>query len=344
MKKLFIHHGLFRLLSPLFSGTLVYLLILLINNNIGQVQESFLGQELYVCIGLAYVIQEYARLSLLAFDRLGKSVSFLTHLLLQVVTSIGVCVLLVSLSMYFYFNYVLGYTPNFRELLIFNSLFALITLIYVILYRSHQFLYMINTERINREVEAKKGIEADFAMFKKGINPRLLFESLEAILVIMKSAPEEAESLSDHFSAVYRYLLSKRVNELVPVSEEIDILQDHIKLFNHLPYRKVELQLDDLKDSWTVPGSFLMLSEKIIRSTIPSENKRLKLSIDDKEDRIEFHYETEEVLNGGLDKSSLKDINKSYSFYSDRDIQLSEGVSYKTIKLPKLKLNESSHT
>jgi len=43
MRKLFIHHPLFRLLSPLFSGILVYLLLLLINNNIGQLQEAFLS-------------------------------------------------------------------------------------------------------------------------------------------------------------------------------------------------------------------------------------------------------------------------------------------------------------
>jgi len=58
MKKLFIHHPLFRLLSPLFSGLVVYILLLLINNDIDQLYEEFLTQELYVCIALTFLIQE----------------------------------------------------------------------------------------------------------------------------------------------------------------------------------------------------------------------------------------------------------------------------------------------
>ncbi|MEO1629027.1 MAG: histidine kinase, partial [Bacteroidota bacterium] len=61
MKTLFVHHPLFRLLGPTFSGVIVYVLILLINNNVDQLQEEFLGQELYVCIGLSYLIQELSR-------------------------------------------------------------------------------------------------------------------------------------------------------------------------------------------------------------------------------------------------------------------------------------------
>ena len=67
MNKLFIHNPLFRIISPLCSGILIYLLILLINNNVSQLKETFLGQELYVCIGLTYLIQEYSRLSLFFF-------------------------------------------------------------------------------------------------------------------------------------------------------------------------------------------------------------------------------------------------------------------------------------
>ena len=68
MKKLFIHKPLFRLLSPIFNGFVSYLLILLINNNIAQLQEEFLRQELFVCIALSYVIQEFSRLLLQLFE------------------------------------------------------------------------------------------------------------------------------------------------------------------------------------------------------------------------------------------------------------------------------------
>ena len=59
MKKLFIHQPLFRLLSPIISGVIIYLLVLLLNNNVEQIQEQFFNEELYFCIALSYLIKNF---------------------------------------------------------------------------------------------------------------------------------------------------------------------------------------------------------------------------------------------------------------------------------------------
>lgn len=338
MKKLFVHHPLFRLLSPLFSGVLVYMLILLINNNIGQLQEAFLGQELYVCIGLAYLIQEYARFSLLWFAKVSRPKFFLWKLVLQLLSSVLIGIGLVSGAMYLYFNYVLGYTPNGRELLIFNSIFSLISLIYLILYLSHQFLYKINMERISKEINAKEDVEANFLKFKKGINPELLFESLEAILVLMKKDPDTAEELSDHFSNVYRYVLSKKNRELVPFYEELEMLKELLQLFAHLPYRKVNLGSVVIPDSSVVPGSILAIVERIIRSTIPAKDIQLSLNILEEDESILVRYQSEEILRGNFATELLEDIARNYKFYSDKPVRVIIENTDKIIELPKLKI------
>ena len=344
MKKLFVHHPLFRLLSPLFSGTLVYLLILLINNNIGQLEEAFLGQELYVCIGLAYLIQEYARLSLLWFARSAWPKTFFLKLLVQLISTIAIGVVLVTSAMYLYFYHVLGYSPNGRELFIFNSIFSLITLFYLVLYLSHEFLYKVNTDRITKEIEAKDEIEADFLQFKKGVNPELLFESLEALLVLMKKNPEDAEQLSDHFSSVYRYMLAKKSRELVPLSEELEILEESLRLFTYLPLRKVLLKKEGTFDSWVVPGSLLTIVERIARSTIPTSDTDLAIAIMERNETILLEYIPEEVLRGSFLTKDLGDIARNYRFYTDRTIQVTEKHPHKIVEIPKLSLDESSHS
>ena len=344
MKKLFVHHPLFRLLSPLFSGTLVYLLILLINNNIGQLEEAFLGQELYVCIALAYLIQEYARFSLLWFARSSWPKAFWLKLMVQLLISILIAIVLVTSAMYLYFNNILGYTPNYRELFIFNSIFSLITLIYLILYLSHQFLYKVNTDRLDKEITAKEEIEADFLRFKKGINPELLFESLEALLVLMKKDSAQAERLCDHFSSVYRYVLAKKNRELVPLREELEMLDEMILLFSHLPYKRIAIRREGVADTLVVPGSILTLVERIIRSTIPSEHSKLKLEIVDSDDGIVFRYRPEEVLRGTFNSEQLSDIARHYRFYTKKAVTIDLKNGFKEIELPKLSLDESSHS
>ncbi|MEM8506641.1 MAG: histidine kinase [Bacteroidota bacterium] len=342
-QRLFVHHPMFRLISPLFGGTLVYLLILLINNSIAVLQETFLSQELYVCIGLAYITQEGSRLSLLLFQSLDRPKSFLLKMVLQLISSIVLTIVLVSIAMYFYFRYILLYTPNSRELFVFNSIFGFITLLYVVIALGHYFLNRRNTEKIAQEVAAKQAVETNFIAFKQGINPDLLFESLEAMLVVMKSDPWKAEILADNFSTIYRYILSKKNREVVPLQEELPILEALVALFNQLPYRKVILEIVGGKAAWVVPTSLLLLVERIIRTTIAVENRPLTITIAETPEDITVHYLPEERLQRKLDLDSLADLIRSYRFYSATPIRILENENRtKTIQLPKLNYHESS--
>lgn len=341
MKKLFVHHPLFRLLSPLFCGTLVYLLILLVNNTIGQVQEAFLGEELYVCIGLAYLIQEYARLSLVLFERLKSPKAYFLRLGVQVCSTLIVGVILVTLAMFTYFKLALAYTPNTRELLIFNSIFSVITLIYVVLYVSHGFLYKVNTARIAHEMEEKQRLEDDFHELKRGVNPELLFESLECLLVIMRDDAAKAEQVCDHFSTVYRYILARKNRELVHFAEEVEVLRELVQLLSYLPYRTIELPHVEAIETWVVPGSLLTIVEGIMRSSIPTAQP-LRLEISDTPEILRLRYRAEEVLRKPLTTETLVDIARTYRFYSIRPLSVIDDRPYKLIEIPKLNLDERS--
>ncbi len=62
MKKIFINNAFFRILFPIVYGIIVYLLILLINNSIDTLNETFLTQEVYISIVLTYLVMESNRL------------------------------------------------------------------------------------------------------------------------------------------------------------------------------------------------------------------------------------------------------------------------------------------
>ncbi|MEM9362100.1 MAG: histidine kinase [Bacteroidota bacterium] len=336
MNKLFVHHPLFRLLGPLFSGTLVYLLILLINNTIQDLGATFFTQELYVCIGLAYLIQEASRFVIVLFNRLKKPKSFLLKSIAHLVTTLLLSIILVTSSMYAYFTAILSYTPNYNELLIFNSIFSTIAVFYVLLYISNQFLFRVNMEKLEREELARIKMEEDFAIFKRDINPELLLESLEAILVLMKKDAEAAESLTEDFASVYRYILSSKKKEVIKVEEELFTLKDFVEVLNQLPFRKIKLGKSDLKDIWIVPGSLLYICENILRLSIPSEFDSILLELLEDEVSIILKYKHQEKIDKSFDISNLEFVSKSYSHYTSKPIEVFQNDDVKTIKIPKL--------
>lgn len=336
MKRLFIHYPLFRLLSPLFSGIMAYVLILLINNNVEQLEEYFLGEELYFCIGLAYVTQEFSRLSLVLFEKWKTPWSEWKQLIVQLLSSILLTILLVSGCIYSYYHYMLGFDPSFSELVVFNSIFSGVTAIYISLYLSHQMLYRINTRKLENELKIKEGIEADFRQFKQGINPQLLFESFEALIVLMHKDPESAEFFMDHLSRVYRYILSGKGRELVPIKEELNALSDLIALFSYLPYRNIFIEKETDLKTWVIPGSLLFLAEQIIRSTIRSTEIAVNLKIYEEENSLCLSYQMHEKITQSLQQEQIQQIKESYAVYSDYPVIIQEKNNIKTIEIPQL--------
>lgn len=344
MKKLFIHHPVFRLFSPLFGGSLVYLLILLSYNDVEQINEQFLTQELYFCIGLSYLIQEFSRLALILFARITRITSQLLKWSIQVVITIALTLLIVSVLVHLYYKYMLGYTPNFSELLSFNVIFSVISLMYISLYLSHQFLYQINTSKINIELERKNEIQEDYRQYIRGINPELLFEGLEALIVQMKLAQKEPASadpdeLLDVLSMVYRYLLSNRSKELIRIEEEIEALVNLTGLFDYLLYSKVKLEVTVQPSEKIVPGTLFYLVQELVKVTIHSPLLEQEMILHE----TDKHLILETLKNDKVNKEFMPDVpemlNRSYLFYANENIAIKETDTTRSVLIPKITIN-----
>ena len=228
MNKLFIHTAVFRFLSPFFSGIVAYSLLLMINNRLGELQEQFLGEELYVCIGLSFIVHEFSRFLLWLFSYIPRFfrtlLMLLVHLSISGLLTATVLILLITL----YYEHILGFTPLREELQTFVSIYCNIPVAYIFLDLSHQYLHKINTQQLNNELLIKENIEEDFRQFKREINPNLLFESFEVLLLLIKEDKDLVDGFIDHLATIYRYILTSKKVQLVAVNEELEIVDEFI--------------------------------------------------------------------------------------------------------------------
>jgi hypothetical protein len=338
MKKLFIHQSLFRLLSPLFCGVIVYLLVLLLNNNIEQIQQEFFNQELYFCIGLCYLIQEFSRILLLLFKKFITVKLSISTFLLQVVISMVLCVAFSTVSIELYFKYILGFSITSEEIYVFNSIFCTITFIYILLNISHQYLFKINTDRLQQEELIKQNIEEDFKQFKKGINPNLLFESFETLLVLIKNNKEKTDDFIDHLAAIYRYILSGQEKQLVTFLEEITIVNELIQLLNYLPYRNISIQNNCKNTFLVVPGSLLFIVEQIVRTNIISVTNGIEILLNETTNNLEISYHKNDKITEVFNYDKINETAKTYSIYSTQNITILEEEITRKIIIPKLNI------
>src|SRR5687767_5863736 len=218
MKRYFYHSAIFRLVAPAIYGLILYLLILLINNNINQVNEIFITEELYVCVILTYLSFEVIRSVILLVNRIVKGRSPALAISVQLVMTLVISVGLVLLCLIAYFKYVVGFSISGTQLMIFSLVFIITALLYNVLYFSNYYLNKENTLKINAEKQQRTVLEMEMMEYKNDINPDLLYESLENLIGLMYRDVEKAEDYIDCLGSAYRYVLTNRQNELVTVA------------------------------------------------------------------------------------------------------------------------------
>lgn len=322
---------------------LIYLLILLINNNVGQLKDLFSSEELYVCIALTFISLEVARIALITGEKFLGDDAFTTRsIMFQIlaVTFIAVAVTTICISLYY--SNVIGFAIGKSELMIFAVLYAILTLLYNIIYLSNRYLNKENTLKLNIEKQQKELLDAEISNFRNDINPDLLYDSLENLISLMYRDVEKAEDYIDCLASCYRYILTHRTDEVVTIKEEIAAGRNMIKLLNEKYHQKISLDihLEDI-DGVLIPGSLPLIFETIVRNSIISgvENFIIRVFYEDDYINIQSHL-NDKLIPHPASEFAFTKLQKSYTRFTDQPLIRVKAYQDNFIKLPVIKFIE----
>lgn len=344
MKRYFIHNPLFRIVAPPVYGILIYCLILLIHNNVVQIKDLFVSQEVYVCIGLTYITFEFIRLQIVLINRFLKQKSESFRIPFQLIGTSVLAVVLVVICLKLYFTNVIGFSISGTQLRLFIVIFSVTALLYNVLYFSNFYLQKENTLKLTAEKQQRDVLELEMMEFKNDINPDLLYESLENLIGLMYRDVEQAEDYIDSLASAYRYVLTNRQQELVPIRTEIDAAKTLIKLLNEKYSGQLKfetnLQEDEL-EYMLIPGSLPVIIEGMIRNTIITrfEPFIIRCYVEDEYITVQAKLNDRLILNAATEVA-LSRLQKSYSVYSDLPLIKVKAYQENYVKLPVIRVAE----
>jgi sensor histidine kinase YesM len=344
MKRYFIHNPFFRLVAPAVYGILSYFLILLINNNVAQINDFYSSEEVYSNIAFTYLSYESIRIVILLLDRFLPVRYGRMRVALQLILTTLVSVGLVLLGLNLYFKYIVGFSTSYTQVLTFATVYTITSLLYNILYFSNHYLQMENSVKINAEKQHHEVLEVEMMEFKNDINPDLLFESLESLINLIYRDVEKAEEYIDCLASAYRYVLTNRQQELVPLAIELEAARNLVKLLNekHFGQLRFESTLDpeELKAT-LIPGSLPVIIESLVRSTIVSRFEPLIIRCYLEDDYITLQSKLNDrlIINPNAELA-LNRLQKSYSLYSDQPMIKVKAYEENYIKLPVIRVAE----
>lgn len=99
-----------------------------------------------------------------------------------------------------------------------------------------------------QELAAQKD-KAELALYKSQINPHFLFNTLNTLYALVISGSEKTESAFVKFSDILRYMYSQSTEELIPVGEELEYINQYVDLQKLRLNKHTKIKMDIKADN-----------------------------------------------------------------------------------------------
>ncbi len=135
--------------------------------------------------------------------------------------------------------------------------------------------------RISREAKIRRErVEMQLEILKSQINPHFLFNSFNSLMAVIEKDPNEAIHYVEELSEFFRFILAYREKELIPLAEEIQVIQHYGKLLKRRFGNALNLKIE-LEDTegFVVPLTLQLLVENAVKHNVASRSKPLNVRI-----------------------------------------------------------------
>lgn len=349
--KVFLKNSVYRIVFPLVSGSVIYLMVLMVFDSLDRLQENFFNQEVLFTIVLSYCVSESFVALIRMLDRfIPFERGYRVRQGIQLSLSGVLVILVVSILVSGYFRIIVGYSSFIPEWIAFSLIFILFYLMINLYYLSHYNLYRHQKTILEKEQQMKINLDLEMETFKNDIHPPLLFSCLEVLIGLISRDKKEADEYIMVLSRQYRYILDHKKTELLELNKEIKALGEIIYLLNHRFQESIAVRFSPSEketEGYLVPGTLSFLAEEIIFNNIINRYLPMEIVIDhDSRDTLSMYYRQNAILDGEqYNTGKMKLMNHSYRYYSGREIEVGREGERITFNIPILSLaDEDSHS
>lgn len=213
------------------------------------------------------------------------------------------------------------------------SLAGLAGLLYYFIKNRDKRLQKVNTLE-------KERAESELAALKAQINPHFLFNSFNTLVNLIEENPKDAVSYVEKLSDFYRSMMQYRDKEVIPLSEELELVSNYCYLLEKRFGNsfKLEMALNDAP-VYLVPLTLQMLVENAVKHNIISKAKPLEVQIKNQDgEYIAVSNNLQRKMQPeGSTLFGLQSLNKRYELLSGKKLRIEESEDCFKVYVPFIK-------
>lgn len=213
----------------------------------------------------------------------------------------------------------------------------------IIFYHKRWHEYQVQTERLMRE-----NVQARYDALMNQMDPHFFFNSLSVLTNLVYKNPDLSAEYITQLAKCYRYILDKKLENLISVEAELEFLDSYIFLIRIRHQTSIVFDINISpsvrKTRMIPPATLQLLVENAVKHNRFSANDPLCVSIFDEG---AFLYVTNTLKKRILLNEStgigLENIRKRYELTGKLQPEIREEDHKFTVKVPVLEANENSY-
>lgn len=216
-----------------------------------------------------------------------------------------------------------------------------ITLVINIFMHGRGFLFSWRQAAIDVEKLRTEQVSTQYESLKNQVNPHFLFNSLNALTSLVYDDQEKAVEFIRKLSQVYRYVLDKKDEELVPFEDELDFARNYIFLQKIRFGDNLKIQvIGAARSKYVPPLAIQLLVENAIKHNVVSELHPLTIDIEVNNDFCIIRNSIKEKLDKDSTGVGLDNLKARYQYLSKKPVEVANEDGVFTVKVPLLKIVE----
>ena len=211
------------------------------------------------------------------------------------------------------------------------------------------FFYSQWSDALKREEKlAQEKLLFQYETLKSQVNPHFLFNSLNTLSSLVHSNPSLSEEFIRKLSNIYRYVLENQEKDLVPLTDEVQFVQEYFSLQKIRDEEKIELkvELTETENVLIPPVSLQLLIENALKHNAATRKNPLVITIHKEGlDKLVVRNDLQPKSQlSSSSKTGLKNLNERCRLILKREIEILQTETEFAVKIPaKIQKNEGSN-
>ncbi len=207
----------------------------------------------------------------------------------------------------------------------------------------HGRAFLLEWRQLSVDMEKLKTeqVSTQYQSLKNQVNPHFLFNSLNALTSLVYDDQAKAVEFIRRLSQVYRYVLDKKDEELVPLEDEIGFMNNFIFLQQIRFGDNLKITLsNEQQEGFLPPLALQILVENAIKHNVVSERYPLTIDVKIADDYCYVKNNIKEKLDKDSTGIGLNNLKARYQYLTKKQIGVeNDGVDF-LVKVPILYLEK----